>query len=201
MVIPKDMAVGDLTLIWFFFLLSVGEYTQKRKRYCTHMIQFRFCDIVFKKGKTVIPLPASTEKLIEATTVTIRLNNQKNGMKGSFIHCSAVKRPYCPVKALVRRFIHLRTNKTGPNEIISAFLDPLGVNHATDSHTGKVIKNTVRILTLDKQGVGTHFFRAGGAMALNFAGTDHDNIKKLGQWSSDMFMIYIHDQIVEYSKG
>ena len=49
--------------------------------------------------------------------------------------------------------------------------------------------------------VGTHSLRAGGAMALKFAGADRDDIKKMGRWSSDTFLIYIHDQIAEYSEG
>ena len=38
-------------------------------------------------------------------------------------------------------------------------------------------------------------------MALKFAGANRDNIKKMGRWSGDTFLIYIHDQIVEYSEG
>jgi len=38
-------------------------------------------------------------------------------------------------------------------------------------------------------------------MSLKFAGADRDDIKKLGRWSSDTFLIYIHDLIVEYSEG
>ena len=68
------------------------------------------------------------------------------------------------------------------------------------------IRRAVIALRLDKNGflpsrVGTHSFRAGGAMALKFAGADRDDIKKMGRWSSDTFLIYIHDQIAEYSEG
>ena len=68
------------------------------------------------------------------------------------------------------------------------------------------IKAAVTSLRLDKNGVmpsrvGTHSFRAGEAMALKFAGADRDDIKKMGRWSSDTFLVYIHDQIAEYSEG
>ena len=38
-------------------------------------------------------------------------------------------------------------------------------------------------------------------MALKFAGADRDDIKKMGRWSSDTFLMYIHDQIAEHSEG
>ncbi len=38
-------------------------------------------------------------------------------------------------------------------------------------------------------------------MAIKFAGADRDDIKKMGRWSSDTFLLYIHDQIAEYSEG
>ena len=38
-------------------------------------------------------------------------------------------------------------------------------------------------------------------MALKMPGADRDDIKKMGRWSSDTFLIYIHDQIAEFSEG
>jgi len=38
-------------------------------------------------------------------------------------------------------------------------------------------------------------------MALKFAGANREDIKKLGRWSGDTFLMYIHDQIAEYSEG
>lgn len=49
--------------------------------------------------------------------------------------------------------------------------------------------------------LGTHSLRAGGAMALKLSGADRDDIKKFGRWSSDTFLIYIHDQIATYQEG
>ena len=49
--------------------------------------------------------------------------------------------------------------------------------------------------------VGSHYFREEGDMVLKFAGSDWDDIKKMGRWSLDTFLIYIHNQIAEYSKG
>ena len=49
--------------------------------------------------------------------------------------------------------------------------------------------------------VGKYSFGIGGVMALKFAGAGQDDITKMGRWSFDAFLIYTHDQIVEYSEG
>ena len=46
----KEKAVGDLAIIAFFYLLRVGEYTQKKRKTNTRTIQFRYCDVAFKQG-------------------------------------------------------------------------------------------------------------------------------------------------------
>ena len=38
-------------------------------------------------------------------------------------------------------------------------------------------------------------------MALKFAGTDRQAIMKFGKRNGDTFLLYIHDQIAEYSEG
>ena len=49
--------------------------------------------------------------------------------------------------------------------------------------------------------VGSHSLRAGGAVALAVNGASRDMIKKIGRWSSDTFLMYIHDQISHLTKG
>ena len=38
-------------------------------------------------------------------------------------------------------------------------------------------------------------------MALKFAGADRQDIMKFGRWSGDTCLLYINDQIAEYSEG
>ena len=49
----KGLAIGDLIIIAFFFLLRIGEYTVKRKKNETkRTVQFRMMDVIFfKKDK------------------------------------------------------------------------------------------------------------------------------------------------------
>ena len=54
---------------------------------------------------------------------------------------------------------------------------------------------------LHKSHVGSHSLRAGGAMAMHLNGISDNTIKKMGRWSSDTFLMYIHEQILAFSKG
>jgi hypothetical protein len=47
--------------------------------------------------------------------------------------------------------------------------------------------------------ISSHSLRAGGAMALHLNGVPDRTIQILGRWSSDTFLIYIHQQIAAFS--
>jgi hypothetical protein len=38
-------------------------------------------------------------------------------------------------------------------------------------------------------------------MAMHLNNVPHDTIQKAGRWSSDTFLMYIHEQIAAFSKG
>jgi hypothetical protein len=38
-------------------------------------------------------------------------------------------------------------------------------------------------------------------MAMQLNGEDRDTIRKHGRWSSDIFLMYIHEQITAFSSG
>ena len=100
----------------------------------------------------------------------------------------------------------MRNNNAKEDNIRSSFWDHLGQAHVTDGDMRIVIRRAVITLGLLKNGillgrVGSHSFQEGGKMALELSGADRDNIKKMERWSSDNFLIYIHNQIAEYSEG
>ena len=69
-------------------------------------------DIAFKHGDTIVPAYAPASSFLNASAATLWLSNQKNGIRGSLIHRSASNTDtHCPVKALARRYLHLRDNK------------------------------------------------------------------------------------------
>ena len=70
----------------------------------------------------------------------------------------------------------------------------------------KGVKSAVTLLRLVNNGlhkdlVGSHSLRAGGATAMHLQGIDPNTIKKMGHWSNDTFLMYIHEQISAFSKG
>ena len=206
--LPKAHAVADFGLIAFYYLLRIGEYTHKRRNGTTRTVQFRFKDVAFKKGNSILPRNAPLLVLLTATSATLKLSNQKNGIRGSLIHRSSnsVRQKYCPVKALARRFHTLRQNNADPDTLLSTYWDGGGKHQLQPDDMLEAIRVAAIQLKLETQGIpatrlGTHSLRAGGAMALKLAGADRDDIKKFGRWSSDTFLIYIHDQIATYQEG
>jgi integrase len=49
--------------------------------------------------------------------------------------------------------------------------------------------------------IRAHSLRASGAMALKLNGYDKEIIMKIGRWSSDTFLTYIHSQIAALTMG
>jgi hypothetical protein len=81
---PKELAVVDLVVITFFFLLQVGVYTPPLTDQWTRTTQIRRKDLQFWKrqptGGIVCMSPmAPLAELRQADSVTITLDNQKNG--------------------------------------------------------------------------------------------------------------------------
>ena len=206
----KTKACCDLSTIAFYFLLRVGEYTGHGKKDKRRTKQFRACDITFFDAHdNIIPNTAPLHILYTATTAVMRITNQKNGTRGSRISHTTSGTTACPVKALGRR-VHYIMNHPECNEddIISTYYSPR-TRSARPLQAGdinKMIKTTVSLLGLDKKGfppeaVSSHSLRAGGAMAMHLKGIDSAKIRKQGRWSSDTFLMYIHEQISAFSAG
>jgi len=49
--------------------------------------------------------------------------------------------------------------------------------------------------------IGSHSLRAGGAMALYLQKYDVTTIQKLGRWKSQVFLMYLHEQIGAFTAG
>ena len=198
-------AVGDLIAIAFYFLLRVGEYTFPQRNRKTRTVQFRVEDVRFWNGDQRLPSTASLPMLLQATSATLTIDNQKNGVRGATMHQEA--RPHeatmCPVKALARRvhFIRQRAmpestplSYLGPNDhVVSA--DILSAVRQATVATGLVAKG----YKIDR--VGSHSLRASGAMALKLNNVDTETIQKIGRWSGSTFLVYIHSQIGALNAG
>ena len=112
--------MGEWTLITFYYLLRVGEYTKKCLRNNEKQTaQFKLRDVTLsnedKMGRgRKIPHTATDDEVLAATGATLKLDNMKNGWKGGCVYHEANGDSYfCPVKALARRFVHVRRNLGG----------------------------------------------------------------------------------------
>jgi len=209
----KDRAIGDLTLIAFYFLLRIGEYTMKQCRNeSKQTVNFRVVDVTFFKkdgdGKLrQLPHNASKEDILTADSATLRLTNQKNGWKGVCInHHVNGDSYYCPVKALGRRIVHIREHSNDGDLGICAFFNGGCQFDVNDNDIRQALKFAAAELDYPERGipidrVDTHSLRSGGANALSLAGYADRAIQKMGRWRSSTFLEYISDQLSAFSKG
>jgi hypothetical protein len=113
---------------------------------------------------TVIPTTAPLEDLLSATSVTLWLDNQKNGQRGTTIHHTACPSWFCPVKALARR-VHAISVQGCPPTTPLSYVSP-GV-HVLAADITALIHDAARATNLITQGydlrrVSTHSLRASG---------------------------------------
>lgn len=211
---PMVQAVGDWSLIAFYFLLRIGEYAVKGSRNeSKRTVQFRLCDLAFFKKDSQgrlrqMPRSASDSEVAEADAATLKLENQKNGWKGVCIsHHSNGLECFDPIRALGRRFTHIWNHTTDTNTFLSAvFVD--GARHdVQDKDIRAALK--VAAAALDYPGargipidrVDTHSLRIGGANALSLNGYSKKEIQKMGRWRGETFLEYIRESLALFSEG
>jgi hypothetical protein len=210
--IPHVQTVGALTLIAFYFLLRVGEYTQPKyimrggeKVHATRTKQFTIGNVGLFKGDKLLPLNAPLKVLLSATSATLKISNQKNGRMGDTIHQEAITSKHCCVKALACRVHHILSNKGTKDTLLCSYWDNEEWHTVQSCHIIHAVRTATKMLKLDEQGidpdlVGAHSLRAGGAMALKLHGFDDTTIMKMGRWTSLTFLQYIHTQIAHLAK-
>lgn len=219
---PKDLAVADLAIIAFYYLLRVGEYTKPKfvtlngeKRPATRTVQFRLCDVGLFQNDSIINFwlhktKNSLKKLLQNTGAVLKITNQKNGRMGQTIYHEAIENTdRGPTQAIARRVHHIVSNGGTPDSLICQYKkDPSQKdwNYVTSQDMITGVRTAVKACGLDKKGinpnlVASHSLRAGGAMALKLAGVSDTIIMKHGRWSGLTFVMYIHNQIAHISKG
>jgi hypothetical protein len=209
---PLDAAVGDLTVIAFYYLLRVGEYTTKRSRNDTKQtVQFKVEDVTFFSNQSgrlqQLPRNAPASLLLTASSATLKLDNQKNGWKGVCIHqeCNGESLA-CPVRALARRIIHIREHTSDPTAYLSTYFIKGKRQDVNDRHISAALKMAALALGYPGRGfpierIDTHSLRSGGANALSLAGYSDRQIQKMGRWRGATFKEYIREELHVFSKG
>jgi hypothetical protein len=200
---PRTRATADLITTAFFFLLRVGEYVMPKANTRTRTVQFRVQDVTFRRDGIVLPNTTPLPHLLLADSVTLYMDNQKNGQRGATIHHTSCPGWFCPVKALARRVSSI-SRQNCPASTPLSFVQP-GC-HVTAANITTLVHQAVMDTNLVAQGyeikrVGTHSLRASGAMALKLQGVEDSTIMKIGRWTGLTFLTYIHSQIGALNTG
>jgi hypothetical protein len=208
---PSIKAAADLTIIAFYFLLRVGEYTKPAGGRATRTTQFRLKDATFWRQQpdadaslVRLPFDAADELLLVAKAVTLTLDNQKNSVRDSTLHHYEVPGPLNPVAAVARRFVSARrASHSNPEALLCQYS---AGGHVQASAIAPLLMAAARRTHLQDKGftqtrIGSHSIRASGAMALYLNAVDPTLIKKIGRWQSDTWLTYIHNQVGELTTG
>jgi hypothetical protein len=193
-------AVGDLSLIVFYYLLRIDEYTVKGKRNNTKQtVQFKLEDVTFYKktrtGQLRCLLKNAPAKLIlSADSATLKLDNQKNEWKRVSVHQETNgKTFYCPIRALGRRVIHLRRRKAAKSTFLSTIYQEGKKYDVTGEDISKGLNMAATLLEYPETWgipiklINTHSLGCGGAKALALSGFSDTQIQKMGRWQGATF--------------
>ncbi len=199
-----DRAVGDLTLLAFYYLLRIGEYTINGNRNeMKQTVQFKREDITFfKKNRSgqlrCLPRDAADDLIATANGATLKLDNQKNGWKGVCVYQEANGDQYnCPVQALGCQYLHLWMHGASATTFLSTYwmdrvrLDVTAENisRALKSAAAKLQYPTTKGILIER--INSHSLCSGGANALALVGYSDTQIQKMGRWCGATFKEYI----------
>ncbi len=209
-------SVGDLSLIAFYYLLRIGEYTIKGKRNeIIQTVQFKYKDVTFFKKNMAgqlwcLPRNAPAHLIATADGAMMKLDNQKNRWKGICIYQEANGNEYlCPVKALGRRFLHLRLHGGTGKTFLSLYWVKGIKADVMAKHISRALKSAAMELQYPTNKgipitqINTHSLQSGGANALALAGYSDTQIQKMGHWCGATFKVkeYIREELACYARG
>ncbi len=190
-----ERAIGDLSLIAFYYLLHIKEYTVKGTRNKTKQtVQFKYEDTTFFKKNSsgqlrCLPRDAPAHLIATVDRAMMKLVNQKNGWKGVCIYQETNGNNYlCPVKALGQWFLHLCLHGGTRKTFLSSYWTKGTKADVTAENISRALKSAATELQyptnkgIPVSRINTHSLCSGGANALALAGYLDTQIQKMGQW-------------------
>jgi hypothetical protein len=196
---PTSMAVADMAILGFFFLLRPGEHTSSSATSDTR--PFSLQDVTFRSGGTTSPASTGALPTIQtATFATLRFTRQKNGTENEIIgHARSGHTTVCPVQALIRRTLYLRAHTASPDTpLCTIYTTPTTTSPITSQQLTAALRQSATFLYpvtgFPPNEISARALRAGGAMALLCARVDDNIIKLVGRWRSDQMLRYLHLQ-------
>jgi len=151
-------------------------------------------------------LTAPIHDLERSTSVSLTFTTQKNGVRGEVVtHGLSGHDLLCPVRAVVRRIIHLRSHPVTPDTILASYFNRSRLHTVQSKQLTELLRASAathgpayNYLPAD---ISARSLRAGGAMALFNSDVDSDTIKLIGRWQSDAMLRYLHLQAQPVMQG
>jgi hypothetical protein len=209
-----NRAVGDLSLIAFYYLLRIGEYTTKGARNNSKQTEeFKMGDIMFFAKDTngnlrCLPHDAPDVLIANAEGATMKLDNQKNGWKGVCVYQETNgDKIFCPVRAIGRQYLHLQANGATEKTIILAYYHEGKRFDVMSDHVSVALKTAAIALKypilkgIPIERINTHSLRSGSANALALAGYSDMQIQKMGRWQGATFKEYVRNELACFSRA
>jgi hypothetical protein len=190
------LAVVDMVIIAFFFLLRPGEYTGTSSN--TTPFALRDTQLFIGRDR-IAPALYDDPRFDLADFATLEFTTQKNGVRGEVIGLGCTGDYFSPVKALQRRIRHLREHNATPDTPLASYFEAPKWFRITPSQITTALRSAVatfdpNTLGFNPTDVSARSLRAAGAMALLCAHVDTDIIRLVGRWRSDEMLRYLHVQ-------
>ena len=112
-----------------------------------------------------------------------------------------------PIKSLARRVHHILSNGGSEHSYIYTYFLASGYERYVDANDiNQALKKAAKAhglfhLGYEQGDISSHSLRAGGAMAMHLNKCSDIQIRKMGRWRSDTFLMYIHEQLTAFSLG
>ena len=204
-VTDREKAITWLLIGAIFFAMRSCEYLKTTQEESKRTRIVRVGNIVFKKGN--ILLSHNDPNLADADLVRIRFVFQKNDKRDVQVHMfRSGDELLCPVIAWASTVKRVRSiPSASDNTEVCQFIDnknKITLLQASNIRTRlRSIVNLIgkEILGFEKDDIGLHSIRSGGAMAMFLAGVSVIVIQRVGRWSSEAFLEYIRDQVEAFT--
>ena len=190
----------------FFFLLRVGEYTRPHDRVVTRTVQFRVCDVRFWQGQTLLSPHSDPATLAAASSVTLTVDNQKNGQRGDTVHQEASGSDFCPVRSIAALVSAIMAQDMPLTTLLryvqqGIHVQPPMILLAIRRGGARLANLEASRYDLTRVGAQHLLLASGGAVALWLSGHSPEASMKMGRWHTQMFLTYIHSQIATLTTG
>ena len=202
---PREEAISWLLIGAIFFAMRSCEYCKTSGEANKRTKIIRLKNITLKKNNRV--LNHTDERLLQADIVQIEFEFQKNDKRNVKVHMfRSGDNLLCPVIAwaMIVQRVHNIAGSSEDSEVCSFQDDKGKVTLLQAAHIRSRLRAVVDIigaeaLGFDKEDIGLHSIRSGGAMAMFLSGTSVIVIQRVGRWSSEAFLEYIRDQVESFT--